>query len=76
MIDLLSMLTARERRLSAAGESAWDREARALIAIASAHGITLREDDLVYLDVRDLQALHWRVEHRHGAWHPQGPRAA
>ena len=78
MMDVLSIVTAREgRRLSApASVGAWDREARAAIAVAAAHGVVLRAQDLIYLDVHDLQTLRWRIEHRHGEWHPQGPRAA
>lgn len=77
MIGLLSMMTAREGgRLSTVAESAWDREARALIAIVVARGIALRDEDLVYLDVRDLQTLRWRVEHCRGGRPARRPRAA
>ena len=77
MMDVLSMMAVREgSRSRTASAGAWDREARAAIAAAAAHGIALREDDLLYLDVHDLQTLRWRIEHRHGVWHPQRPRAA
>lgn len=79
MIDLLSLLAAREgRSLPSIGDGAWNREARAVIATATMHGISLREEDLVYLDVRDLQSLRWRMEHRRRdvGRHPQAPRAA
>lgn len=81
MIDLLGTLTIVEgRRMPSPAGGAWDREARMVIAAAAAHGIALREDDLIYLDVHDLQAVRWRIEHGHDRdrdgrhWH--GPRAA
>lgn len=78
MIDLLSLLTAREGRARPSmGDGAWNREARAVIAAATVCGISLREQDLVYLDVRDLQSLRWRMEHRRDMGrHPRAPRAA
>ena len=79
MIDLLSLMTTREgRQPSASGRSAWDREAHAAIAAAAARDIILREEDLIYLDVHDLQTLRWRIEHSSGrdAHHSRSPRAA
>ncbi len=79
MFDVLTMLTTREdRRTQGIAEGAWDREARSLIAAAAAHGVTLREEDLIYCDVHDLQALLWRIEHNRDRWghDRRGPRAA
>lgn len=77
MIDLLSTLTVHEgRRSQLAAGGAWSREAGLVIAVAAAHGISLREDDLIYLDVHDLQALRWRIESGRDGSHSRSPRAA
>jgi len=39
------------------GSGAWRREARTLIARAAQRQLTLREEALIFSDVRDLQAL-------------------
>lgn len=39
------------------GGGAWRREARTLIARAAQRKLTLREEALIYSDVRDLQAI-------------------
>lgn len=77
MIDLLSTLTVLEgRHASSPTGGAWDREARLVIAAAASHGITLREDDLIYFDVHDLQGLRWHYEHSHDGHHWRAARAA
>ncbi|HLJ82197.1 MAG TPA: hypothetical protein VKT52_11970 [Ktedonobacterales bacterium] len=44
------------------GGGAWSREARAVLALAQERGVTLDDDTLVYSDVRDLQAMQWRLQ--------------
>lgn len=48
-----------ERLATAVGltRDAWSREARATRQAAAGRGVTLCEDELSWLDVRDLQAL-------------------
>lgn len=47
------------------GSGAWSREARSLLALAQERGVTLDDNTLVYSDVRDLQAMEWRLQAAH-----------
>ncbi|MFI5272007.1 MAG: hypothetical protein ACHQ4H_03110 [Ktedonobacterales bacterium] len=49
-----------------AGEGAWRREARALVASAARREVFVCDEMLRYFDVRDLQALRRHVEHASG----------
>ena len=44
------------------GQDAWSREARVLLTLAQRRGIALDDSALVYSDVRDLQAMQWRLQ--------------
>ena len=43
------------------GQSAWSREARAVVTLAARMGQMLDEQDLIVSDVRDLQAMRARL---------------
>ena len=54
------MTTEMDERLAPAvglTQDAWNREAQAAREVAAQRGLLLREDELRWLDVRDLQAL-------------------
>lgn len=59
------MLDVEQRRTAVAGEGAWRREARAVIAAAARRGIALSEAALAYCDVNDLQTLCHCLESGH-----------
>lgn len=53
-----------------AGSDAWSREARRVHELAARRGVRLDEQTLIFSDVRDLQALEWRLAHsRHVSAH-------
>ena len=60
-------ITAVEQTVCAAQGSlgAWEREAWALIAEAEQQGLLLTEEQLIWQDVRDLQALRRRLAGEH-----------
>jgi hypothetical protein len=46
------------------GESAWSREARAVLILADRLGTSLDEEELALYDVRTLQALRFTLQRR------------
>lgn len=44
------------------GTDAWSREARRVLGLAAARRLELDRETLALSDVRDLQAIRWRLE--------------
>jgi hypothetical protein len=63
LLRLLASSTAYSPAFLAAlsGGGAWRREARTLVALAAQRDIALREEILIFSDVRELQALRIRL---------------
>jgi hypothetical protein len=63
----MSTVTCVQRTVEAArrGVGAWEREAWTLIAEAEQRGQMLTEEQLVWYDVHDLQALRRRLDGKH-----------
>ena len=53
---------------------AWSRAARRALQLAAAHGRTLDRERVLLSDVRDLQALAWRLQRDMTPIAPSWPR--